>query len=602
VEKRDNRRTDAIARTTLVGAMATLCAITWQKWGSLTIDCGHEWYVTAALSRGKRLYFDIWYQYGPLIPYWHSLLFRAFGIHLWLLEAIGILIIGITSMMLYSLSRLFLPAPLAFVAAFAYLVQAFQTGEFNYVLPYSYPAAYGAMMFVILAWLLVRDALDPKRWTFLAAGCIAGLEAITKIEFGLLSFVLLLAAILARALWCRSVAPLVKGIGASLPGLLISCGVYGWYIRAGGLAFLFGENISILPGSYFMKAMGSRWAHITGFVAPPGTVVLCTVSGLLGPIVIGAVIRFAGISRLRATLTATTALLLAGLCPVQIYASVTQDYFHRASVLNLAGFLFFNRGMVLTSAVLLAWMLIGWRRRSFEPYHAGLLLLLTAGILMDSRTIFKTFATGYAVFYDPLVFVGYLVAFWKMATIFQVPESPRLWTGTAVILCSGLVSLTVIYYSAVHTRTFLISSPRGDIYTEPSTGRAFTQALAFLRQAKARSESFAVWPEEAALYYFSDATSPSRWWCLTPGILPTGETTARFLEDLDRHEVKYVALSNRDTPEYGLPTFGIDYNQQVYRWLEQNFQLVRTFGNFERASSHDWAVQIWQRRQALLTP
>jgi hypothetical protein len=301
-------------------------------------------------------------------------------------------------------------------------------------------------------------------------------------------------------------------------------------------------------------------------------------------------------------LAATTALVLAALCPVQIYAGVTQNNSHLANALNIAGFLFFNRGMVLTSAVLLAWILIRWRSPDFGPYHVGLLFLLTAGILLDSRTVFRTFATGYSVFYNPLVFVGYLIAFWKLATILQVPQSPRLWTGTAVIFCCGLVSLTAVYYSAAHTRTFLISSPRGDIYTEPSTGRAFTQALAFLRHAKARSESFTVWPEEAALYYFSDATSPSRWWCLTPGILPIGETTTHFLEDLDREGVKYVALSNRDTLEYGLPTFGIDYNQQVYRWLEENFQLIRTFGNFERVNPREWAVQIWQRKQTRLTP
>jgi hypothetical protein len=55
-----------------------------------------------------------------------------------------------------------------------------------------------------------------------------------------------------------------------------------------------------------------------------------------------------------------------------------------------------------------------------------------------------------------------------------------------------------------------------------------------------------VWPEEAAFYYFTDAIAPSRWWDLTPGTLPPVEATSNFLDELDRHKVKYVALTDRD--------------------------------------------------------
>jgi hypothetical protein len=142
-----------------------------------------------------------------------------------------------------------------------------------------------------------------------------------------------------------------------------------------------------------------------------------------------------------------------------------------------------------------------------------------------------------------------------------------------------------------------VSFPRGSIYEVPWTGRAFTETLGFLNQAKTRSESFVVWPEEAAFYYFTGTTAPSRWWCLTPGVLPPGEVTSRFLEELDRQQVKYVALSNRSAPEYNMPTFGIDYNQQVYQWLERNFRVVRTFGDYQRVDPGYWAAKIWERKQ-----
>jgi hypothetical protein len=73
---------DHVARTTLLFVLIALCVLTWRKWGYLPVDSGREMYVPAAISEGKRLYFDLWYIYGPLIPYWHAALFRLFGIHL----------------------------------------------------------------------------------------------------------------------------------------------------------------------------------------------------------------------------------------------------------------------------------------------------------------------------------------------------------------------------------------------------------------------------------------------------------------------------------------------------------------------------------------
>jgi hypothetical protein len=77
-------------------------------------------------------------------------------------------------------------------------------------------------------------------------------------------------------------------------------------------------------------------------------------------------------------------------------------------------------------------------------------------------------------------------------------------------------------------------------------------------------------------------------------VLPPGEASA-FLEELDREEVKYVALSDRNAADYGLPVFGVDYNQQVYRWLQSNFHVIRTFGDFQREDPSHWAVQVWER-------
>ena len=42
---------------------------TWAHWGDFQIDNGREIYVPAAILKGKLLFRDLWYMYGPLAPY-----------------------------------------------------------------------------------------------------------------------------------------------------------------------------------------------------------------------------------------------------------------------------------------------------------------------------------------------------------------------------------------------------------------------------------------------------------------------------------------------------------------------------------------------------
>ncbi len=174
-------------------------------------------YIPAILSQGKRLYFDAWYSYGPLIPYWHATLFRIFGVHLQVLYAAGFCVVLAIATLLYSLSRMFLPVWLSFTAVFAFLLQAFQLTIFNYVLPYSYAAAYGVLFSVLLLWILARNCFAPKPWHMLAAGLVAGLLALDKVEFGIAAYAGLLWAIAVRAANARSLSSVDKRLSIPYP-------------------------------------------------------------------------------------------------------------------------------------------------------------------------------------------------------------------------------------------------------------------------------------------------------------------------------------------------------------------------------------------------
>jgi hypothetical protein len=160
----------------------------WARWGSITIDCGRELYVSAALAEGKMLYRDVWYLYGPAAPYLNSLLFRIFGIHLNVLYFAGSLAGLIAMLTLFRCALYVAPLSVAFSVAYIVVIQSFGAGIFNYALPYTYASVYGSVAACLFLLYAIRAALNPNKINLLWAGLWSAAAFLTKLEFGLACF------------------------------------------------------------------------------------------------------------------------------------------------------------------------------------------------------------------------------------------------------------------------------------------------------------------------------------------------------------------------------------------------------------------------------
>jgi hypothetical protein len=587
---------DQMARIALLVLVALMCVATWQKWGRISVDAGREMYIPAALRDGKRLYIDIWYNYGPLVPYWHAFLFRLFGIHLSVLYAVGISIVTTICFTLYSASRFFLPVSLSCTAVFAFILQAFQLNLFNYVLPYSYPASYGSMFAVVLLWLLVSDCFEPKAWRVFAAGSLAAMMLLTKLEFGVCAYLLVAGALAVRAMRAGSIRWLARDAALCLPGIGVVIVVYGSLIARTSLQFLFGDgNFGVLPGSFFASTYGAMWARRNGSIASPAGTIMTILTGLGGAGALVGGICLAVRSRKARIMLFVLALALSG---AHLLASFGIKAWHTTSLvarLRLVPMLFFNPGMVWVTIALFCVTLRSWWRNGKTAPDSALLVLTALATAIGSRVWMNVRPEAYSIFYDTAVYLAWLVAIYKACEYLPERLSGRMWQAVSIVLCSGVLACTAMNYP-LHRRPFKVASDRGSFRTMRSTGQAYAQVLSFLEGAKSRSESFVILPEDTALYYLSASYAPSRWYVLIPPVLPPSEQ-ASYIADLERAHLKYVLLSNRATPEYGKPIFGIDYNQEIYRWIQQNFELKTRIGSPERVwYPAEWGVEIYERK------
>src|SRR5262245_30190271 len=88
--RRGMRRRDHLWLAILMASFVFGLAVSWERWAGPVIDSGREMNQPLRLARGESLYSDVGHIYGPLSPWIHAALYRAFGPSLTILYADGI--------------------------------------------------------------------------------------------------------------------------------------------------------------------------------------------------------------------------------------------------------------------------------------------------------------------------------------------------------------------------------------------------------------------------------------------------------------------------------------------------------------------------------
>lgn len=585
-------RSDLFAR---LGIGITFLALAWYTcahWGDLRIDCGRELYVPAAILNGKMLYRDLWYPYGPLAPYCQAVLFRLFGVHLNVLYLFGLSLTISFAMLLFALSRRFLPTTGAFLVSFCFLMQGFNPDIFNYVFPYSYAALMGALLGLVFLYFLVRHILNEPGPNLLVAGFSAGLALLCKQEFGVACYMVLAFVLVLQVLAHRSARRLAFDLLRCAPGLLTSVVVYGWFVWRLSPRFIFLENFQQTPGSYFMRTFGVTWVSHVGLRFIPYELfktVLIAIFSIAVWFVLASVLRHASGRRwvLLCTVAAAGLGVMGYLLDFRPVTFIFSKWPHAV----------FPTGMFWVACLLFFWKIIDLLRSGFQAnYHLALGAVAAYALAVGVRIMVQVVAYEYAVFYNSALFLVFMVVVTqviKAATQnLKARQQSALLNGLLILEGIGLAFL--LFPHPEKLRAPLVTD-LGTIYTRPAEAALFPQIISFMREQKVSGKRVLVLPEEVTLYCFSGTDAPTRWYQLTPGILAP-EQESEYIAQLEAKRIDYILLSNRSFFEYKAPFFGLDFNQTVYRWIEANYEVVGEFGQFQRMRGSRFAMLIYKKR------
>jgi len=472
--------------------------------------------------------------------------------------------------------------------------QMFTGGNFNYAAPYENSLTIGLLPALAALWLALRY-LETRR-ACLSVGCCLGLAFLTKPEIFLAGAAGVFCAWGAAA-WVErwSLSRVGRTLGLAGLGMLATCGLT---VGLLSVAMPWRTAVAGALGSW-PATLGSKATELAFYQRGMGLDDLgSSLSGIAVSAGIWALVCLMAVSAgvLVAKLSVSTRLPLAILVGVVVVA--LGSLFFDVSQWHMA-----SRPLQLL-AVLAGALAVGglWRLRD-DPASE----LSSEARQQIARLAFAAFAAVLLLkmILNVRVFhYGFVLAMpaAMLATTFLVAWLPQ-WVnrrGGSGLTTAAIGLALLCGFSQAHLRRSMTQLAISDTSVGEGANRILANDRAhYVNPVVALIErldpaTVAVFPEGSIINFLTACPNPTPFYNFVPtGYSIFGEE--RILGALRATPPDVIVLCDRDTSEFGFRYFGTDYARETLRWIEQEYQVERVFGEAPLRGK-GYGIAVWRRR------
>lgn len=579
-------------------AAAVMLYISWLRWPEALVDFGREIYTPWLLSEGEVLYRDIAYWNGPLSPYFHSLLYEAFGPSIFIVQLSNLLVIGLLAVLIYRFygrySR-FNPAPLILSVFFVFFAfaQFFIYGNYNFASPYSHELTHGILIGFSAIYLL-RAYLERRNILFIGAiGLLTGLSLLTKIEVTLATA---FSVALSLVLIIRAQAPppgrLLKMAAFFVSGLMIPLFAFTIFL---GIQMPLSDAVKGMFGSWMILAgtdisAGKFYRHQMGMDDPATNLKMMLVSSawlcaFLVPLALDYAVRKMPSRKIvGAAAFIVTAVMLA-------YFSDRLPWFEFFRPLPLVA--------LGTGAVLFFKLLLSRPSREDAARQIPLFAMSVFSFFMLLKIVLNVhiYHYGFALAMPATLLFLYLALDRLPAKVESYFGSASVFAGAALAFVAVMTVLFGMESAKVYSfKDFSISEWPDEIKTFDrfaTNGADVKQAIEYINGTLKPTDNFVALPEGAMLNYLTRRKNPTGFINFVPSEITMYGKEPMF-EKLRAARPDYIVLVHKDTSEYGYRFFGRDYAQDILSWVESEYEPVQLIGEAP-FKGKDFGILIMKR-------
>jgi hypothetical protein len=583
---------NAVPRLIILLTAGILAWHGWGHWGHFQLDCGRELYVPQEILRGKLLYRDVWFPYGPLGPYLQALLIKAFGEHLSVFYLYGITITTISALLALQIALILEERAAGLTAAMLVLFQGFEPSLFSYIFPYTYSAPLGACLSLLALYCAMRHVLGRSEYSLIMASVAGGLAVLCKPEFGAACYVMLAFMILAKTAIWRSGRIMVRDILACAPGIALWASIYGWFAWKLSVRFILFHNFLFIPGSYFMRTYGLQFTQRLGMRFIPAEVFLLILNA------VAALLFWYGVAKVRERYCGRWAFT----CLVLIVAALLTGAHGSAALRHFATVLWimiFPPGIFFIGCGFMLVVLYKCYTHPGQRKPLAEACLAVLGVTLAFRIFAQIEPVDYGIYYDVTLFITFAIVLSRCTLMSTATSNIEVRQKVVNSVLTAEVALLAIVLVPLFTGRFArLETSWGGIYMSRADAEVTQQLLTFILKKKSEGRRVIVLPEPDMVYAMTRTEAAGRWVTLIPGVLSPAEELD-YIADLKRVNPEYLVITNRMTREYGAAFFGIDYDRAISAWINQHYRVDRDFGSFHRdASVQGFAAELYARRAA----
>jgi len=559
---------------------------TWRSWPDVLIDFGRELYVPWQLASGKTLYADIAYFNGPLSPYINTLAFKLFGVGLSTLIWTNVAVLMAIVLSLYAAVRGMSDDVTAAIACTVFLpLFAFQNGggSYNYIAPYSHEMTHGILLALAALLALQRWRGERSLWWVALSGIIVGLECLTKPEI-LLAGSSAAGLALAAHMWNRRFTRrrIASGVFAFTSGaLVVPSAVFALLAVRMPAATAWRGITSAWPGAVVLEVSRLRfYTHRLGVDTPAINLVRMLLSTAILAGTFASVMAIAWVTK------RGRAVALVVFVVVAIGASALA-----AGELWLE----FSRCLPVVVVVIAIGAIVHLGRNRGDPRpvtvlaFSALSLVLLGKMLLNARL----YNYGFVLAMPATILLATLLFGWIPSWLGCRGKNSSVFRRASTALLAGLLFFHLgAIARANHVKRFQVGGGR-DAFRADGRGLFVQQALDWLRSSSHRS--LAVLPEGVMINYLARLENPTPYVnFMPPELILFGEE--KMVGAFRAHPPDVILVVHKDTTEYGLPLFGKDYGRDLFRWIADNYRVVRVFGEPPLRKQTRFGIAVLGRR------
>jgi hypothetical protein len=173
-------------------------------------------------------------------------------------------------------------------------------------------------------------------------------------------------------------------------------------------------------------------------------------------------------------------------------------------------------------------------------------------------------------------------------------HSPIIRAGALGAIAAAVLSLLWVIGLRIDERTLAVGEG-ADRFLAGFRAPAVNAALEEIETRLDADDSLVVLPEGVMLNYLARRVNPTGHInFMPPELIIFGED--RILEALRASPPDYVALTHKDTREYGLDFFGRGYGRKLLAWVNHNYRPVALFGEPPLRDGTEFGIRLMQRR------